>query len=303
MMLNVFLGGFERDFGVFHGRRLADGPLHSQIRALDRQPGPPHLLPPEAHGRLGPIEPPQISVLIPAYNEERLIAAVLAQVHASFAAAGEGFAYEIIVCDNHSTDHTAAVARAHGAQVVYEPHNQISRARNAAARAARGRWLIFLDADTLLPPEVLAETLNRLAGGAVCAGGAVLRFDTAELGLFASGLTGFWNWLSPRFGLAAGSYLFCRREAWEETGGFDERVYAGEELLFSRRLSQWARAHGLRFEVLTKTPVVTSARKLQWYGQWQLIWRMMLLARPGALRDPRQCTLWYTRPPEEIVAK
>jgi glycosyltransferase involved in cell wall biosynthesis len=255
-----------------------------------------------ARERLPSIESPLISVLIPAYNEERLIAAVLAQVRASFAAAGS-VSYEIIVCDNHSTDATAAVARAQGAEVVYEPHNQISRARNAAARAARGKWLIFLDADTFLPPALLAETLDRLAGGQVCAGGALLCFSQETPGRFATGLTGLWNWISARFGLAAGSYIFCARAAWEEVGGFDERVYAGEELLFSRRLKRWARARGLRFQVLTQTPVVTSARKLEWYGTWQLLWRMVLLLRPGALRNRGSCALWYTRPPEEIAAK
>ncbi len=232
---------------------------------------------------------------MPAYNEERLIVSVLTQVRASFATVGER-SYDIIVCDNASTDATAELARAAGAQVVFEPHNQISRARNTAARAARGRWLIFLDADTLLPPELLAETLRRLDGGKVCAGGAVLRFGTAPRGLFASGLLGLWNAISARLLLAAGSYVFCPRAAWEEVGGFDEGVYAGEELLFSRKLARWAQARQFRFEVLTKTPVVTSDRKLAWYGQWQLLWRMVLLLRPGALRKRESCALWYTRP-------
>ena len=216
-------------------------------------------------------------------------------MRSSFAQAGIE-SYEIIVCDNASTDATAELARAEGAQVVFEPHNQISRARNAAARSARGRWLIFLDADTLLMPGLLSETMARLEDGEVCAGGAVLQFGTAKLGLLAGALLGFWNWISTRLRLAAGSYIFCMRIAWEEVGGFDESVYAGEELLFSRRLDRWARARGQRFEVLTKTPVVTSARKFEWYGQWQLLWRIAKLARPGALYSRQRCALWYTRP-------
>jgi glycosyltransferase involved in cell wall biosynthesis len=277
--------------------RLADAT--SRLQSVIAPGG---LLPVVPRERVGGIEPPLISVLIPAYNEEPLIAATLAQVRASFAAAGQA-AYEVIVCDNHSTDATAAVARAHGAAVVYEPHNQIARARNTAARAARGQWLIFLDADTFLPSALLAETLTRLAGGEVCAGGALIRFNREIPGRFAAGLTGFWNWISARCGLAAGSYIFCARAAWEEVGGFDERVYAGEELLFSRRLKRWARARGLRFEVLTRTPVVTSARKLEWYGTGQLVWRMFLLLRPGALRSRGSCALWYTRPPAELEGK
>ncbi len=100
---------------------------------------------------------PVLSLLIPAYNEERLLPAVIDRVRACFDAVGFA-AYEIVVCDNNSTDATADVARAKGARVVHEPHNQISRARNTAARGASGKWLVFLDADTLLPPELLRAT-------------------------------------------------------------------------------------------------------------------------------------------------
>ncbi len=237
-----------------------------------------------------------ISLLIPAYNEEALLPGVLERVRASFAAVGFA-SYEIVVCDNHSTDATAAVARAAGARVVYEEHNQISRARNAAAREAVGRWLIFLDADTLLSPELLAETIRCFESGTVCAGGASLRFVLAEIGPFGAIMTRLWNGVSARFGLAAGSYVFCYRQAWDDCGGFDERVYAGEEIFFSQRLKRWARAHGLRFRILTETPVVTSARKVGWYGQWGLLWRRLLLMRPGAMRSRAACALWYARPP------
>ena len=239
---------------------------------------------------------PAISLLIPAYNEETLLPGVLARVRASFAAIGYT-SYEIVVCDNHSTDATAAVARAGGAQVVYEEHNQISRARNTAARGARGRWLIFLDADTLLSSELLAETIRCFESGTVCAGGAALRFDLADIGPFAANMTRVWNQVSTRFGLAAGSYVYCYRQAWEEVGGFDETVYAGEEIFFSQRLKRWGRAHGLRFRILTDHPVVTSSRKVGWYGQWGLLWRCLRLMRPGAVRSRAACSLWYSRPP------
>lgn len=242
------------------------------------------------------MDSPAISLLIPAYNEEQLLPAVLERAHACFAAVG--FApYEIVVCDNHSTDATANAARAGGARVVYEEHNQISRARNTAARAATGRWLIFLDADTLLSPALLGETIRCFESGSVCAGGASLQFDLAEIGPFAANMTRLWNGVSARFGLAAGSYVFCYRQAWEECGGFDETVYAGEEIFFSRRLKHWARARGLRFRILTENPVVTSARKVGWYGQWGLLWQVIKMLRPGAVRSRAACSLWYSRPP------
>lgn len=239
---------------------------------------------------------PAVSLLIPAYNEETLLPSVLERVRASFAAIAFP-SYEIVVCDNHSTDRTGEVARAHGAKVAYEEHNQISRARNTAAKAAAGRWLIFLDADTLLSPELLRQTLDCFEGGKICAGGAGLRFDLPNVGPFAAVMTWLWNRASRFFGLAAGSYVFCYREAWQEVGGFDERVYAGEEIFFSHRLKRWAKQRGLRFRILTDHPVVTSARKVEWYGQWGLIWHCVLMMRPGAVRDRKACSLWYSRPP------
>ena len=88
-----------------------------------------------------------LSIVIPAWNEEKLLPATLQALHsacASFSAAG--ISWEVIVCDNNSTDRTAEVARASGASVVFEPVNQISRARNTGAAAASGSWLLFLDA-------------------------------------------------------------------------------------------------------------------------------------------------------------
>ena len=107
-----------------------------------------------------------------------------------------------------------------------------------------------------------------------------------------------WNRVSAVANLAAGSYIYCYRQAWEECGGFDEAIYAGEEIYFSRRLKRWARAHGQRFEILTATPVVTSARKMEWYGQRELLWRAFKMLRPGAVKRRDDCGLWYTRPAE-----
>jgi glycosyltransferase involved in cell wall biosynthesis len=82
-----------------------------------------------------------LSIIIPAFNEERLIEQCLRSVAASTAAnATPGFTSEVIVVDNNSTDKTAELARQAGTQVVFEPINQIGRARNAGAAQATGEW-------------------------------------------------------------------------------------------------------------------------------------------------------------------
>ena len=92
----------------------------------------------------------QYSVIIPAYNEENWLPQTLAGLKTAMAASD--LPGEIIVVDNNSTDRTAQIAASHGARVIFERRNQISRARNAGAGAARRGHLIFLDADTLIPP-------------------------------------------------------------------------------------------------------------------------------------------------------
>src|SRR5438105_2366417 len=90
-----------------------------------------------------------ISIVVPAFNEERLIGDTLRSIAtAAKVFASRAWETELIVSDNNSTDRTSEIARAAGAKVVFEPVNQIGRARNRGAEAASGDWLIFVDADS-----------------------------------------------------------------------------------------------------------------------------------------------------------
>lgn len=245
---------------------------------------------------------PDISVLIPAFNEEKLIGGVIDSVRLSFAEIAP-LNYEIIVCDNNSTDRTTDISRKKGVVVVTDPHNQIARARNTAAKTAKGKWLIFLDADTVLSPALLKSTVAALESGHVCGGGSVLEFDSKSFALFPYLILKTWNRISALFGLAAGSYLFCYREAWIETGGFDESVYAGEEIIFSKKLKLWGRQRGMKFKVFTNAPILTSARKMEWYSQWELLGTAFRMAWPGAINNREKCGIWYNRPQSPSAGK
>src|SRR5947209_3808370 len=97
----------------------------------------------------------KISIIVPAFNEEKLIKETLSRIlAASESFSRQGYEFELIVCDNNSSDRTAELSRAMGARVVFEPINQIARARNAGAAAATGNWLLFIDADSHPDPEL-----------------------------------------------------------------------------------------------------------------------------------------------------
>lgn len=187
------------------------------------------------------------------------------------------------------------MARAAGVSVVFEPVNQISRARNTAARAARGRFLIFLDADSEMSPALLRAALDALLSGRVVGGGA--KVDAAFPSRGARAALALWNVVSAWRRLAAGSFVFCLREAFEEVGGFSERVYASEEIWLSRALTRWGRHRRLDFVVLDQPRVRTSPRKDHWYPAPLLALVAALFAVfPFLVLSRRFCWLWYRRP-------
>lgn len=171
----------------------------------------------------------KVSIIIPAFNEERLLGQSLAQINLARAAfANREWDSELIVCDNNSTDGTAGIARAAGAMVVFEPVNQIGRARNRGAAAATGDWLLFIDADSQPSAELFADVAEQIASGQCLAGGCTLRL--AGNHHLANFVTGLWNWASRqrvcwrglsffvkqrRSGRSAGSVTsFSRAKSW-----------------------------------------------------------------------------------------
>src|SRR6185436_8487054 len=118
-----------------------------------------------------------ISIVVPAFNEARGLPATLASIQRATAALdARGWRHELIVCDNNSTDRTAEIARARGARVVFEPVNQISRARNAGAAHASGDWLVFIDADSRVSATLLRDMFFQMQNGCL-AGGATIVLD------------------------------------------------------------------------------------------------------------------------------
>ena len=225
-----------------------------------------------------------ISFVVPAYNEEKYLPATLASIHAAAKEVGEP--YEIVVANDASTDATAAVAEAGGARVTTIEKRQIAATRNAGARASRGEFLIFVDADTQVNGALVAEALAALRAGAA-GGGAPVRFDRAP-----------W-WLrmlmaifTPTFRLArwaAGCFVYCTREVFDKTGGFDERYFASEEIHFSQAMKR----HG-RFVTL-RSYVTTSSRKLDKHSLGDMLWIMVKLAAGGfsAVRKREKTAFWY----------
>jgi glycosyltransferase involved in cell wall biosynthesis len=236
----------------------------------------------------------KISIVIPAFNEELLLPGTLKAVRAAcHAFDAEGWETEIIVCDNNSSDATAAVAGSAGAQVVFEPVNQIGRARNRGAAAASGEWLVFLDADSCPSRELFADVAAAIKSGSCLAGGATVAMQTGHLhGRLAVGL---WNLISRTMRWMAGSFIFCDAAVFRQLGGFHPELYVSEEIELSSRLKKVARANGRRIIILTRHPLRTSARKLELYHTRDYLWLLarMILSAGRACKQKEACGIWY----------
>ena len=240
---------------------------------------------------------PEYSIIIPAFNEEDYLGKTLAAVRAAMEQVPhEG---ELLVVDNNSTDRTAEIAYDQGAdKVIFESHNQIAKARNSGASESSAPFLIFVDADTFPSAAILRHALTLLYSNEIVGGGARVEMER-EVSPIVAWITHNWNFVSRRLNYAAGSFFFCRRDAFEAVGGFDLSVYAGEEIWLARRLKAWAKRRGMKFEVVHELSVVTSARKSDWFSTWDFVRQIgLFFIFPWATKSKRLCNLWYKRPSE-----
>jgi len=236
----------------------------------------------------------RLSVVIPAYNEEKLITGTIEGLRVSLVDAGlaaDGF--EIIVCDNASSDATARLAAAAGARVVFEPERQIARARNSGAARARAPWLLFLDADSWPDAPLMADLLAAMADPRVVAGGCTMRMQAVPRAMQAG--VRLWNLTSRLCRWAAGAFIFCRSDAFRAIGGFGQEFYVAEEIDFSRRIKRWGSRRRLGLRILHRHPLLTSGRKGVLYSQREIASLLLCMLRHprSFFRDRRLLPLWY----------
>lgn len=234
------------------------------------------------------------SVIIPAYNEELHLPETLRNLQKAMEAVNPLHG-EIIVVDNNSTDRTAEIARDAGARVVFEAHNQISRARNCGGRAANSRNLIFLDADTIIRPEILSKTLDMLLSGKYYGGGIKVGFPE-DVPLLIKLFTGLWNRHAGIRKWVAGCYIFCLKEVFDDIGGFREDVYAAEEIYFAKSMAKRGRQKQLQFGYIDTWFIQTSPRKMAEHSTVKLLVILMLIGTfPFLQKSKRMCKIWYNR--------
>ena len=188
----------------------------------------------------------KISIIIPTLNEERVIGDTISKLRTSFSTP-----HEIVVSDGKSSDKTAELARAAGADtvVVYDkPERQtIAMGRNDGARASHGEFLVFLDADCTIPDpdRFFAKILDHFERDPkLVAVNVAIRVlpehetfaDWAIYNLFNDYLWFVNNVL--HFGMAAGEFQMMRRSAFDTIGGYNAKLVASEDIELFQKLSR-----------------------------------------------------------------
>ena len=225
------------------------------------------------------------SFCIPAYDEEQLLPGTIAAI--KDAAQALSLDFEIVVADDGSTDGTADAAVAAGARVVRIERRLISAARNAAAREARGDVIAFVDADTRIHAAAVSQAIALLRSGCV-GGGALVRFD-GRVPVWSTFILECMSLTYRLVGFPTGAFLFCTHEAFEQSGGFNEKLFAKEEVLFAIALKRVGRFRLIRDRVLT------SGRKLRAYSvrEWLGVFARLALKGPWAMSSREGLDPWY----------
>jgi len=225
------------------------------------------------------IASPFLSVIVPVLNEE-------ATVQGSLAALQElrRRGAEVLLVDGGSSDATCTLAAAGVDRMISATRGRATQ-MNAGAAASTGEVLLFLHADTTLPPAADALIRQAIAGGAVWG-----RFDVKIDGphFLLRVVETLMNWRSRTTGIATGDQaLFIRRQVFERSGGYPELPLM-EDIALSKRLKGLARPACLRARV------TTSGRRWQQNGVLRtifLMWRLRACYFLGA--DPQQLAFRY----------
>jgi len=225
-----------------------------------------------------------VSIVIPVYNEEKALPNTL---RALFVQPGD---YEAIVVDGGSIDRTLAVLDAFSFSeypalrtappsrlMLTAPKGRASQ-MNAGAKEATGDWLLFLHADTLLPPGAIQRLNAMEADHTIQAGGFMHQFSGDDWRLKLISLLD--NFRCTRSRIIYGDQaLFVRRELFVQLGGFPNQPIL-EDVGFCEKVIEVTNPR------LLFPPVVTDARKFLKMGVWRSFFRVLLIILHVEFRLP-----------------
>jgi len=239
---------------------------------------------------------PTLSIIVPAWNEEKYIARTLDSLRRAVAVyeTERDATAEIIVVDNNSTDRTAEIARSKGARVVFEPVNNIGKARNTGAKAARGKYIAFCDADNQITENLLVLIHDHLEDPRIVGGGTWIEPERRNLKI--SFFYFIWG-IYVRCSRVGVGMMHCRKADFESFGGFDESIYAAEDVQLAYDLKKLGKPREQKFELIKKGWIITSTRKIDQTPLWTMLAKLIGFGfgLQKKIRSKDYCEHWYDK--------
>lgn len=234
----------------------------------------------------------KISLIIPAYNEEKLIEKTLISVMSAkkYFERDLNNTLEVIVVDNLSDDRTVEICRKYDVIVLTEKINQIAKVRNTGARYATGEVLCFLDADSEVSLNIFVLINKAMKSQRFVGGGTKFKLDRRNL-FFSLIFIG--SVLSMHIIGLSGVLIYIRKEYFEQLGGFNEKFYAAEDIDFVLRMKNYGKSIGMRYCNIYSGYVITSSRKFKVLKFKDLFMQGGLLLHKSLRENPEKCEQWY----------
>ncbi|MEM5821179.1 MAG: glycosyltransferase [Candidatus Aenigmatarchaeota archaeon] len=209
------------------------------------------------------VKDPKISIIIPTLNEEKYLENTLLSLkYQNFK-----HPYEIIVSDGKSKDKTIKIAKKYANKIVICKKRGIAVGRNCGALVSKGKYLVFLDADTMLLPNALSEIYKEIKKKDVALVSFPIVFYKADMINFFYSLVynSFASLTSKtKNPQIAGMLMAVKRKDFFKIGGFNEELKILEDYDLSKRIAKLGKV-----SIVTNSVAISSARRIDKWGKFK----------------------------------
>lgn len=198
-----------------------------------------------------------ISIIIPTLNEAKFLPNLLVSLQK------QTFKdFEVIIADNHSSDATRLIAQKAGVKIIDGGLPAVGR--NNGAKIARGEWLLFLDADVVLPPDFLKEAVKEINNSDFSATSCFIEpLSKKKIDKFLHNIVNlYFRATETIFPHAPGFCIFTKKEVHKLVGGFNEKIKLAEDHDYVLRISKLG-----KFGFLRSIQIPVSVRRLDKDGR------------------------------------
>ena len=198
----------------------------------------------------------ELSIVVPAYNEEKYIGRLLESIKKQ-----EGVNFEVIVADNNSKDKTREIVKKFGYKVV--KGGMPAKARNNGARAAKGKYILFVDADSILTEGFVLKLVSKMKRKKLGIISGFFKSDSHKISHKIYYFLGAsYMYISSFFNPCGGGFYICvSKKIHDNIKGFDEKLKISEDHDYIQRASKFG-----KFSFLLNPTIISSSRRVDKEG-------------------------------------